>query len=467
MAITNRATILDYTSSHYIPVADGNVAIFDGYRALTHVTDLSNFTTIAEETQNLTDLLPHSHMRKLLESDVNQINRAINSLRIHHRHARSINILGTALKYIAGTPDYDDYMEIRNKENELVKENNAQKVLNTEIQSRINDLTRTVNTLIKNTKVREIDSGYLYGLLNERNRAILRELDNIALSITLGKLQIINPILLDSSEVNFILNSETYFNISINEIVVNSRLKILQDENIITFVIRFPKIVQFCTKKLIVPVVHNNKMLSFKIENVAKCDYNYIMLRNCEKKSIISFCQKVNNEDNSCLNNLLNKNSAACNTISAHNVPPLLEIDDGIVIINDQSSKIIHENETKTLQKGTYLITFDNVLTVNSTEFRNMRKIAFKSPEIPIAHTVNLTNHISTLSLQYLHELNFKNVNYISLLHSKIRGTWYISASLFILILVICVAYLVTKIQRSKQITNVLRNYGQTRTSDA
>lgn len=406
-------------------------------------------------------------MQKLLESDVDQIQKAIESLRIHHRHARSIDIIGTALKYVAGTPDHDDITEVFDKQNELITASNAQLIINTEIQSRINNLTHTVNTLLKKVKTSEIDSGYLYSLLSERNREVLRELDNIALSITLGKMQMINPILLDSSEIDFILKSEVDASISVSEIIVNSKLKVLQNENIITFLIKFPKIVEFCNKKLIFPVVHHNITLAFETNDVAKCGYKYIMLKNCKKRSITSFCEMLSHKNNSCLNNLLNNNTAACGTNSAHSMPPLMEIDDGIVIINNQPSKVISESLTKHLQKGTYLITFDNTLTVNSTEFKNSRKIAFKSPEIPIAHTVNLTDHITILSLQYLHDLNIKNLDHISHLHLKVRGTLYASASLFLLILIICMAYVFAKRQRKVEINNILQNYDQTRTSDA
>lgn len=237
--------------------------------------------------------------------------------------------------------------------------------------------------MLNKAKTTDIDTGHLYDLLNGRNRAIIRELDNIALSITLGKLQMINPVLLDSSEVNFILKSEVNLNISISEIIVNSKLKILQDENIITFLIKFPKIKSICSKKHIYPVIHENKILSFESENVVKCNSKYFMLTNCKKKSTISFCQELNYGNNSCLNDLLNNYTATCNTLSAHNMPSILEIDDGIVIINDQSFQIIDKNETKIVQKGTFLITFDSEIFINSTKFENLRKIAFKSRKLP------------------------------------------------------------------------------------
>lgn len=464
---TTHATILDYSSSHYIPISDGDAAIFDNYGVLPHVTNLTDFVEIAKETKDLVNLFPQTHMKKLLEADVDQILKIIESLRIHHRNARSINFIGSALKYVAGTPDYDDFAEVRNKQEELITASNAQITINTAMQYQINNLTRTLNILLNKTKASDVNTGHLFDLINGRSRAIIRELDTLALSIALGKLQMINPILLDSSEINFILNSEINLNISISEIIVNSKLKILQDENILTFLIKFPKAKFLCSKKLIYPVIHDNKILSFESNNVAKCGNKYVALRNCKKKSIISFCQELNNEDNLCLNNLLNDYDAACSTISAHDVPPISEVDDGIVVINDRSFQLIGNDETKNVKKGTFLIMFEGEISINSTKFENLRKLIFRSLETPIAHSVSLKDHIPILSLPYLHELNIKNIEHISHLHSKFKATCYISASLFALIVTLCATYILAKRQRKIKINNVLRNYDQTRTPEA
>ena len=107
------------------------------------------------------------------------------------------------------------------------------------------------------------------------------------------------------------------------------------------------------------------------------------------------------------------------------------EIDVGIVIINDHPFQLIDKNKNKVVQKSTFLITFEGKIFVNKTNFENPRKIAFRRPETPIAHSENFTDHISILSLPYLHELNIKNMEYISHLHSKVRRTHYVASSLF------------------------------------
>ncbi|KAH8288282.1 hypothetical protein KR054_002709 [Drosophila jambulina] len=51
---------------------------------------------------------PHSHMRKLLEVDIDHAQNLLEELKIHHRMAKSLDFLGSVLKVVAGTPDADD-----------------------------------------------------------------------------------------------------------------------------------------------------------------------------------------------------------------------------------------------------------------------------------------------------------------------------------------------------------------------
>jgi len=54
-----------------------------------------------DETAMLSDLFPQSHMQKLLEVDSGHIRSLLSVLKIHHRLARSLDFLGTALKVVA------------------------------------------------------------------------------------------------------------------------------------------------------------------------------------------------------------------------------------------------------------------------------------------------------------------------------------------------------------------------------
>jgi len=73
----------------------------------------------------------------------------LNSLSVHHRVARSLDFLGTALKVVAGTPDVKDLEKIKFTEAWLIDAHNSQIEINTRTQVRINELTTTVNQILK------------------------------------------------------------------------------------------------------------------------------------------------------------------------------------------------------------------------------------------------------------------------------------------------------------------------------
>jgi len=70
-------------------------------------------------------------MRKLLEVDTDHIRSLLSVLKIHHRMARSLDILGTALKVVAGTPDASDLEMLKMSESRLIESINRQVIINT------------------------------------------------------------------------------------------------------------------------------------------------------------------------------------------------------------------------------------------------------------------------------------------------------------------------------------------------
>lgn len=59
----------------------------------------------------------------------NRISNLIEQTISHSIQKRSINILGTIIKFITGTPDHDDLIEIKTHLNEIIENNNQQRVL--------------------------------------------------------------------------------------------------------------------------------------------------------------------------------------------------------------------------------------------------------------------------------------------------------------------------------------------------
>lgn len=257
MAFTFAAAhMADYSQSDYIPISDGNVVVWESHGYLRHTTNLPEFARMVEETKGLSDSFPQSHMRKFLEIDVEHISTMLSAITIHHRMARSLDFLGSALKVVAGTPDATDLEHIRITEAQLVESNNRQVVINTKAQNQIKALTSTVNKLLKAAKNSQIDTGHLYENLLAENRILTAEIQNVMLSITLAKLIIIKPTILDSTDVKNMFTDQL-IEITTTNVLEVASVKVFQSAGIIYCIIKYPITKFLCRKVVIYPVTHD------------------------------------------------------------------------------------------------------------------------------------------------------------------------------------------------------------------
>lgn len=159
------AHVTDYSQARYIPVIDGEILVWEEFAYVTHTANLSEYGRVIEETTNMIDMFPLSHMKKLLSVDTAHLQDLLESLGVHHRVARSLDFLGSMLKVVAGTPNGSDLEKIRFSEMRLVECSNRQIQINTKTQNQINQLTSTVNSILRSAKTSQIDTGHLYETL--------------------------------------------------------------------------------------------------------------------------------------------------------------------------------------------------------------------------------------------------------------------------------------------------------------
>lgn len=120
--------------------------------------------------------------------------------------------------------------------------------INTRVQNQINQLTVTVNSILKAAKGSQVDTGHLYETLLSRNRMLMMELQNLMLAITLAKLSIVIPNILDHADLRSVWLEEPT-NTPIGDLISVSSVKVLQSDNGLHFIIKFPK-VKFTCKKI-------------------------------------------------------------------------------------------------------------------------------------------------------------------------------------------------------------------------
>lgn len=450
-------------------MASGDLVIWESCGHIKHVTNLTLYELIRDETANATSHFPKSHMKKLLDADISEISRLIQTVNTHHRQARSLNALGTALKYIAGTPDHGDFERITNTAEQLITSQDRQFTINTEVQKEINSLTIMVNKILKSEKQREIDTGNLYDILLARNRAVIMELENLITSITFAKIGVLNSIILNNNEINVVIKNEHFTNLSVADVMSVSKIKIVQYNNIIYFLIRYPIPKFRCKKIIIFPVAHGHKILHLHDSTIAVCQNHTLAVRSCSD-TIPTFC--LPSSATSCALQLMTRNTANCNT-TFNDLAPITSMGDGMVVINDQVAVVEENNEAPITVNGTYLITFRDRVKINGTTYYNENATVPLQPEISRVSVINLTQHIEVLSASYLHHINLQNLRHISHLQRAVdQGRTAGLSSIGVLLIVGLLAYLLRrravtkrKIFITKSVEVAIKN-AATRTED-
>lgn len=415
MALTD-SRLTDYTHASYIPIIDGVAINWNETTYVSHITNLTEYERCVQETMDMTGLFPQSHMKKILIADTEHLTTLLSILNVHHRHARSLNVLGSVLKIIAGTPDHDDLQLTRMTEHDLIQSNNRQIKINTAVQDRINALTNTVNEILKVKKKEEVDTAHLYETLLARNRMLTLELQNVMIAVTLAKAKIVNPAIIDNNDLNTILN-ENLTDVSVAQLLSVASIKVLASSQIIHFIINFPKPKYVCKKVTILPVAHAGISLQIPEDTVADCQGIIRPLKSCNGSPAAMFCKEDNNS--TCATELHAGVIAHCNTQPSH-LTPVAIVDEGLIIINDSPSVVSLDGEPEQQLNGTHLLAFQHTAMINGTSYLNFNGLSKKHPDLAAASNIKVARHQTVLSLPYLHKLNEENLQRIDELQTDL-----------------------------------------------
>lgn len=412
--------------------------------------------------------------RDILNQQHEEIVHILKTLQVPIRHVRSIDFLGSALKFVAGTPDHDDYTMLLTKQNILIENNNKQTKINSALQDRINQLTDQINNINSrfsgNNVINLIEKIPLFEYLANRNNMIINYLNNLVLSIVLAKSNLINPLILDDIDIEN-LNKNENLPVSISNLLLVTKIKVLQNSDVIHYILKVPKLSQSCIFLNLYPVSHNDTIIKLPVINAAKCDNVTYPVSECIKTTTENICQPVVSD---CLHNLLNNDSASCATENSHHLPPIQVIDDGIIILNDVYPTTIEDKQKVTVE-GTILIEFIESIKINDTMFNAKKNSIPLEAHPPKIMSMTFLDHENKISLPFLHKLNIENTNQIETMSENLAthttlwwSNFVVIVAIVIFIILFFIYKLVMKIKRgpkqsslsAEQMAHIMANIG-------
>lgn len=420
-----QAELIDYTRENYILIEVDDVLLYENTSTIFHVTNLTyiqNFVDTTwkelEKEHEATSYVTPRHTKH--DSNLNIIQTFLDQLTIS-RPKRSIETIGKIWKWIAGSPDHDDKIIIENKINDLILNNNKQYITN----SKIFDAIKSVKRDIKDD------------LISEKCKLIILELQNIVTTLTLAKLGILNPTILNHKEMNKIIEKEQT-ELTINELIDISKFKIVQNYNIIAIMIEYPILYKKCKFYETRALSRADGKLIINKE-IAKCGNSYQNIKNCKFELRFNYC-KTQKENNTCLVDLLHNKRALCNKTKEKDLE-LEVIKDGSILLTGN-----HQVGNLTIM-GTYLLTFENTTSIDG--------ITYENPTGQIntflkTYTVNEYD-IGTYFEALDETLKMENINLLQTIQQEIASSPFVSTfGLTILIILIITTILVIYFRRPR-----------------
>ena len=163
-----------------------------------------------------------------------------------------------------------------------------------------------------------------------------------------------------------------------------------------------------------------------------------------------NICRPVKSK---CLSELLNNNSASCQTESSHHLLLIQEIDDGIIILNDVYPTILQDKNNITV-KGTILLTFSERIKINGTSFKVKVNTTQLEAHPPKTVAMTFLEHENKMSLPFLHKLNLENTNLIQNINEDLEThtiLWWSTVGAMMTISTILILACLCKIMRPKK----------------
>lgn len=437
-----------------VTIKQGTGKIINGNFKMIHIINITIYEDIVNRlVPTINDHIDkNSILRPQLLYQLQQIQSLLQ--KIHGRKARkarSINWIGSAWKWIAGSPDATDWDNLLKTQNVIIENNNNQYKINERLTAVTQEIMENYNKIIERINNSNIDK-YEQMMYNKLT-LIKEEVLEIVAAAQLAKKGIINTNLLDKIEIQKVLAEiETLPYSNEIEAIEYAEPIMLQKESILLYAISLPKTgIKEYNHLIIRSTIRNNKRIHLETKELLTThDEQYSIKEKCTKIREISICnenqlQKLSPEH--CISQLLKGKNASCDH-QFYRKPIIELLTDNTVYVTNFNGNVKHDNETKTLN-GTFLIQFDNdSIVINNKKYTNKEVTTFHI--LPPIIQANLTITDVKLDLEYLHDLHLENIK--KLQKFSILSNLSVISDLAIYLLVIIIFIIIYRYrQKEKQ----------------
>lgn len=228
-----------------VTIQRGNGWIIDGHFNLVHTINLEAFEQILTDLANSMQNNVSSKQRKaIIDFHLQQtIDRLKELAPTKRRSRRSIDWLGSAWKWIAGSPDATDWNQILSSQDDIIENNNQQYRINEKLFNVSLEATRRINLLITrfNNIDKETESSSTENDVLDKVLIVKEEVNEIVRACQMARGGIVNSNLLDKVEIEHLLNEvETLPYQNVVEAVEYARPSVLSNGTMLLYILAMP-----------------------------------------------------------------------------------------------------------------------------------------------------------------------------------------------------------------------------------
>lgn len=415
----------------------GSGWIVNGNFKLIHAIDLDYFSqSLSKITDAVDQDLAQKPIKSIIEFHLNQTRLRLDELQKQNtRKVRSINWLGSAWKWLAGSPDATDWDTVLRSQNEIIANSNQQYVINRSLFNATNEAIERVNDLI--TYVNSIEKGTNAGnpeiLMLARALVLREQISEIVRAAQMAKAGIVNTNLLNQDEIERIILEEQVLPYSnLIEAMEYAKPSVYTNGTLLLYVLSVPKLRTDRYRWLAARATSlHGKRVNLQYRNLlVNEDETYGVANDCYSINNATICEMSSIKklpEDGCLARLLKGGDASCQ-YEPHEGEIVELVDDNTIFVTNFVGAIQGSNQSKTLN-GTYLIQLSNETVYIGGQVFSSRTA--RSPQALPPVLSNVTLEGLQPNLKYIHGLSLENISRLS----KLGQIFHISTGVEIIFL--------------------------------
>ena len=338
-----------------------------------------NLTVIENTIESLASLVFRDHEGinatiDIAKQRIRKIQSRFFSIKPRFQRSKRWDSIGTAWKFIAGSPDAQDLRIINTTINELIEENNLQYKVNSNLNQKIIQITSSINKLTENILLNQITINELEIITIILNLDIISDfLDGIHDAIILSKSSLISDKILSLKEIHTIkmLMQEQGVDIQYpDEALQYVMPKIAISNDQMLYILHIP-LLENATSTImkVYPLINDNQIIYKYPETIVK-NHN-TLYTTIKPEDFVQRSSFIREFRDSCLTSLIFGKQTTCSSSFENNTFQNL-ITENAILITNAKNHLLQSNcgpDDRTLH-GNFLLTFANCSIVfNNQKF--------------------------------------------------------------------------------------------------